>query len=503
MLSGVTDGDFAVVEATATACTDTKQKVQVDFLQSEADDWPMFMHDGRHQGYSRFYDNTTTENLTLVWSEPIGTANTVRYPPWGEHPSGDMSTWIFPHPYIDSSPVHASGYPVIVGGWDSGSYTDASTTGYVKAFDPTTGADAWRYPAGSTQFIGGVASTPCVAEIGGVKRVYIGSMDGKVYCLNATTGAFVWSYQTTASGLENANYEFEPARVLASPVVYNGRVYIGNESATVYCLNATTGALVWPEPVQLQRDNYWPDRTGVSSAAIGPTAAGEMRAYVGCDNGHVYCLSLADSPSQRVIWEYPGEQEGGLGCIESSPTVYAGNVYVGASSFQGVDVIALNASTGNYLWHQGLEEEARATCAIADGTVLVGVDTGSTFHGLDWETGGNRPLTNNPFDASLHRPPSSQNDPYIPNYFVGSAAISSCGTAYVGNDNHALYPLTFSTFNLATSSNYGYDLGGLTCSSPAISYAVDTNPSTSHQNRWVYVVTRQNGGTIVAYRQNR
>jgi len=37
---------------------------------------------------------------------------------------------------------------------------DATTTGYVKAFNPTTGSEAWRYPAG-TGDIRAVASTPC------------------------------------------------------------------------------------------------------------------------------------------------------------------------------------------------------------------------------------------------------------------------------------------------------------------------------------------------------
>ena len=86
-----------------------------------------------------------------------------------------------PHPYIDSSPVHASGCPVIVGAYD-GDYF--SSTGYVKAFNPTTGADAWQYPS-SGYLSGGVASTPAVFTSGSEKRVVIGCMDGKVYCLNA------------------------------------------------------------------------------------------------------------------------------------------------------------------------------------------------------------------------------------------------------------------------------------------------------------------------------
>ena len=64
-------------------------------------------------------------------------------------------------------------------------------------------------------------------------------------------------------------------------------------------------------------------------------------------------------------------------------------------------------------------------------------------------------------------------------------------------------PITFSTFDLATSSDHGFDLGGIVCSSPAISYAVDSNPSTSNQNKWLYVLSRVGGGRLYAYEQLR
>ena len=37
-----------------------------------------------------------------------------------------------------------------------------------------------------------VGSSPAVAD----GRVYVGSWDGKAYCLDASTGAFIWSYAT-------------------------------------------------------------------------------------------------------------------------------------------------------------------------------------------------------------------------------------------------------------------------------------------------------------------
>jgi outer membrane protein assembly factor BamB len=78
-----------------------------------------------------------------------------------------------------------------------------------------------------------IASSPAVAN--GV--VYIGSDDGKVYALNATTGSKLWSYTTSGGTGANA--------VVSSPAVANGIVYLGSEDGQAYALNGSTGAKLW------------------------------------------------------------------------------------------------------------------------------------------------------------------------------------------------------------------------------------------------------------------
>ncbi len=469
------DGGFAIVEASITVCGQTiKQRIQVDFLQEDADDWPMFMHDPRHQGYSRFYDTVNTEDLTEAWHVDVDVTSADHYETWGDqHPQGGPSPLvIFQHPYIDSSPVHAAGCPVIVGGY-IGDYF--SSTGYVKAFDPTTGVNEWRFPSDDEEFIGGVASTPAIFSVGEQKRVVFGSMDGKVYCLRVfaegsdAAGSLIWSYQTRNRD-EDGN-----GAILASPVVYDGRVYIGNESSWLYCLDGTTndpdGDLMWKtSDDDLPIEGTWKDRTGLSSVAIGPTVSGETRAYVGSDNGHVYCLSLEDNPQDRVIWTYPDDENTpGLGCIESSPTVYAGNVYVGTSNCD-LDFLALDAETGKLLWTQGLNDEARGTAACADNRVYVGVDTGTKFYSMLAPDGSDRCE----YDAG--------------NYFVGSPAIMSAGFVYVGNDNGYFYKLVRPDLPVpGTQRRY---TAGVVASSPAISYVAGS----SQPGRWIFFTSRGDDG---------
>jgi len=389
---------------------------------------------------------------------------------------------IFPHPYIDSSPVHAPACPVVVGAWVSGEYTDAETAGYVVAFDPAVGgnsevagAPVWRFPR--TGYIGAVASTPCIAEVNGGKRVYVGSMNGNLYCLNAQTGEFIWSYGTRSSTGGRS-------KILASPTVYEGRVYIGNESARFYCLDAATGREEWQ--YAFTADTSWPDRTGVSSAAIG-IVDGAAGVYVGCDNGYLYCLSTADTPADppgRVIWSHNAGS-----CIESSPTIYDDRVYFGISSALGGALLAVTASTGadfgfeaDYLWH-----EVRATPAVKGGYLFVGEDTGNLFFRLDADTGDRVPYpsSTNPFDASMHAPEYPDPCGYA-NYFLGSPALTCAGDCIVGNDNYGLYDLSQADLSLDAMR----PTGGIVCSSPAVSYAA------MDQAKWIYALSRSGGGVL-------
>jgi hypothetical protein len=94
----------------------------------------------------------------------------------------------------------------------------------VYCLDAATGAFVWSYTTG-----GGVASSPAVA--GGM--VYVGSRndyvweyDAKFYCLDAATGAFVWSY-TTGDNVDS------------SPAVAGGMVYVGSYDRKVYAFGPT------------------------------------------------------------------------------------------------------------------------------------------------------------------------------------------------------------------------------------------------------------------------
>jgi len=77
-----------------------------------------------------------------------------------------------------------------------------------------------------------VHSSPAVAD----GRVYIGSDDKNIYCLNATTGGLLWTYTTGNC-------------VYSSPAVAGGHIYVGSLDYNVYCLNILT---IPAAPLQLK-----------------------------------------------------------------------------------------------------------------------------------------------------------------------------------------------------------------------------------------------------------
>jgi outer membrane protein assembly factor BamB len=216
--------------------------------------------------------------------------------------------------FVFSSPAVANGV-VYVGSYD----------GNVYALNASTGALLWSFPTGNA-----VDSSPAVAN--GV--VYIGSGDNNVYALNASTGALLWSFPTGSS-------------VESSPAVANGVVYVGSDDNNVYALNASTGAKLW---------SYTTFGVVFSSPAV---ANGVV--YVGSDDKNVYALNASTGAK---LWSYTTGS-----FVFSSPAVANGVVYVG--SYDG-NVYALNASTGALLWSFPTGNAVDSSPAVANGVVYIG-----------------------------------------------------------------------------------------------------------------------------------
>jgi parallel beta-helix repeat protein len=254
-------------------------------------------------------------------------------------------------------------------------------TGYSESPAPTTNKTQWTYTTGD-----GVYSSPAVAD----GKVYVGSLDGKVYCLDALTGAHIWNYTT--------------GQVYSSPAVSDGRVYVGSYMPfKVYCLDAATGAHIW---------NYTTGGQIWSSPAVA-----DGKVYVGSLDNKVYCL---DAATGAHIWSYTTGY-----MVESSPAVADGKVYVGSMDKK---VYCLDASTGAYIWNYTTKSNVRSSPAVADGKLYVGSPDGKVYC-LDASTGAHVwTYTTSTIGGG-----------------VSSSPAVADGKVYVGSSNNKTYCLDAST----------------------------------------------------------
>ena len=205
-----------------------------------------------------------------------------------------------------------------------------SADGNLYALNATTGTQLWNY----TVDLG--YSSPAV--VNGV--VYVGSEDGNVYALNATTGTQLWNF-TTVWNNQNGN------SIESSPAVANGVVYVGSLDNNVYALNATTGAKVW---------NY------TTGSAVWPSpAVSNGVVYVGSNNGNVYAINATTGTK---LWNYTAGR-----LVWSSPAIANGIVYAGSDDG---NLYAINATTGTELWNYTTGNPVFSSPAVSNGVVYVG-----------------------------------------------------------------------------------------------------------------------------------
>lgn len=280
--------------------------------------------------------------------------------------------------WIDSSPALSPDESVVyVGTWGN----------RLLALAVESGAFLWQYETGSL-----VYASPAVAEDG---RVFFGSSDGSLYALEPT-GSLSWTYEI------GGDLDSSPAIDTA------GNVYVGSSAGFLVSVDAT-GQERWTWEV--------PAESGAAARSTGivstPMLTSDGRVLVGCQNYYVYCL---DASSGEVLWKYEtggilesSVVEGmGRSCLVSgrdgylysfswdgelswrsflganyysSPCVDGmGRIYVGAlsSETQGA-LLALN-SEGGILWRYELSSFVDSSPLLAaDGTLYVGNNDGRLY----------------------------------------------------------------------------------------------------------------------------
>ncbi len=174
--------------------------------------------------------------------------------------------------------------------------------------------------------------------------LYFGDDDNKMYSINRSSGALIWSYTTAA-------------QVKSSPLVYGGMSISGSDDNTIYCVDFLPGAgqqglLRWSLPTQ--------ERVRSSAAIHVPSNT----VLIGC---HDYNLYAIDHVTGDLQWKYP---TGSL--INSSPTVVGNKAYF--SSYDKY-LYCIDIRTGSLVWKTNMDYSA-------DGSPVVDNITAEFYSGV-------------------------------------------------------------------------------------------------------------------------
>ena len=323
-------------------------------------------------------------------------------------PDTDNVLWTFQTGgWVESSPAVLNGVLYV-----------GSNDGNLYALDATTGNLKWNFTIG-----GKISSSPAICD----GTVYLQSnlQDKNIYAIDSDTGTLKWKFKT----------EMVIDDVASSPVVVDGTVYVGSSDhsdslwGSVYALDAYTGDLKWKFTNKFD--------TFVSSPAV----SGET-VYVGSTGGTLYAL---DKDTGTIIWEF----NAGGGNIRSSPAVSNGVVYTSCQYFPRINKIyAISAFNGTLKWEFSMESDGPeySSPAIYNNIIYTGSDDGHIY-ALNADTGDLKWKYKTGYCA------------------YSSPAISSDGTVFIGSYDGNIYALDANIGDL----KWKYRTDGWIFSSPTIS----------------------------------
>jgi outer membrane protein assembly factor BamB len=284
--------------------------------------------------------------------------------------------------------------------------------GYFYALDANTGQKIWQTSAGGlvTTVMVPTEFNPRSSPIVVGDWIYVGALDGKVYCLSTSDGNVKWTYSTGGP-------------VVGSPAYSNGVVYITSTDTYLYALNAADGTLKW-KSIPLSLDVVAPARSNTYNIGTPTVANGTV--YIG--GGVQYGTAIAgynytehgmstpsgawggtiryaafDAATGASIWNITRAGNTQPGHV---PAIFNGQLYAG-EFFVITSMNTANPNSGNYsvpdfgqfmggrlpgnrTWGQWLGYQISSSVAYADditgSKVYIGCDIGSVYC-LDATTG--------------------------------------------------------------------------------------------------------------------
>lgn len=186
----------------------------------------------------------------------------------------------------------------------------------VYALKVNDGNIKWVYKTGDV-----VHSRP-VIHMG---RLYIGSFDGHLYCIDIATGNLVWKFKTTGISA------FPKGEVMGNPVVAGEMVYAGARDFNLYAIDAYGGYANWMKSFS-------------SGWAMAVTSMDSVIIVAAADERAIYAYN---AHSGQQLWRTPSGFNVIGECAIGSTLGYFGTLAGKVSAF--------DLSTGQIVWTVGLD----------------------------------------------------------------------------------------------------------------------------------------------------
>ncbi|MDZ4762746.1 MAG: PQQ-binding-like beta-propeller repeat protein [Alphaproteobacteria bacterium] len=221
-------------------------------------------------------------------------------------------------------------------------------------------------------------------------------------------------------------------RLVAPPVVKDGRVFVIDANQQVSAFDTTSGARVWSRELegQFKRDTF--------SVGGGLAVAGD-KLLVGSGFGYVVALSVSDGAE---VWRRPTESP-----VSGSPAVVGNRAYVTSTNNE---LYALNVETGEIIWtDQAIAESARILSApspaVSDELLVAPYSSGELIAYVP--ANGRRLWTDTLTTVGRFTPLSAINDiagrPVIQDNVVYAASHSGVLTAIDARSGQRIWNMLF------------------------------------------------------------
>lgn len=201
-------------------------------------------------------------------------------------------------------------------------------------------------------------------------KMFIGSTDGKFYCVDITTGKQAWVFETKTGPLPSyagKNEEKLNEAIEAPATVIGDRVVFGCTDGMLYCLDVKNGKMQWA----YETDDKI---TGAANWIDNPNGEGKW-VIVGSHDARLHCVDLATGKKQ---WFYETDN-----FINGAPAVSKGRtVFGGCDGLMHV----VNVKDGKKIKEIEIADYIAASAALTDKFAYVG-HHGNKFVAVDLDKG--------------------------------------------------------------------------------------------------------------------